>query len=326
MANAKLIKNEDGSRSLTVIWDGNILTADSSHARFDDMVDLALNGGDTQEEMDELADLFSPAQAISRKFADLSADIRVDAGVIYHKGNQVNGVLSDLIVKLFEEDEDYVPFVRFLERCQNNPNPESVEHLYRWISDLDFTITDDGRFLAYKGLNSNSTSINAGPGIRNGVAVNGNILNLPGDVVEMARDQVTFDKSVGCAQGLHAGTWSYANSFSRGVVVKVVIDPEHVVSVPTDCYDAKLRVCRYEVVEVVQEPVKTSYESGYYSDPDLEEDISGLDELEGSLGEEDNRITWASIVGSATDTRTDTTLNHLSQSRDSFGRFIKKGI
>ncbi len=315
MANAKLIKNEDGSRSLTVIWNGNILTADSNHARFDDMVDLALYGDDTDEEMEDLADLFSPAEAISRQFAQLSADIKIEAGVILWRGKQVDGSLSDLIVKLWEEGEDYVPFVRFLERCQNNPNPESVEHLFRWISDLNFTITDDGRFLAYKGLNSNLTSISAGPGIHNGVEINGNIPNNPGDVISMDREQVTFDKAVGCAQGLHAGTWQYASHFARGAVVKVVIDPEFVVSVPTDCNDAKLRVCNYEVVEVVKAPVETSYESGYYSDPDLEDDVED-DEYD-----EDD---WVSVATSGS-FGTDTRKNHLNQLRDENGRFIKKG-
>ena len=75
----------------------------------------------------------------------------------------------------------------------------------------------------------------------------------------MARSEVQHDPSVGCHKGLHVGTWDYASSFGRGVVLEVEVDPRDVVSVPTDCGDAKLRCCRYRVRDEIEAPISSAY-------------------------------------------------------------------
>ena len=73
--------------------------------------------------------------------------------------------------------------------------------------------------------------------------------------MEFSRSKVVANSSIGCAVGLHAGTHEYASGFAQGKLVLVKINPRDVVSVPTDCDAQKLRVCRYEVLEEVQEKV-----------------------------------------------------------------------
>jgi mRNA-degrading endonuclease RelE of RelBE toxin-antitoxin system len=74
---------------------------------------------------------------------------------------------------------------------------------------------------------------------------------------------VAFDPSTGCASGLHAGTYEYAKMYASGALLKVVINPRDVVSVPTDSDAQKLRVSRYRVVETIDAPETLPVVGGY---------------------------------------------------------------
>jgi hypothetical protein len=92
-------------------------------------------------------------------------------------------------------------------------------------------------------------STRSGHAIVNGVDINDYVPQRVGDVVEMPRSEVTFDPSVSCSSGLHVADWGYANGMGN-TVLAVLVNPRDVVSVPTDYGDAKVRVCRYKVLEV----------------------------------------------------------------------------
>src|ERR1019366_5793465 len=139
----------------------------------------------------------------------------------------------------------------------SNPNEHSREQLYSWLDARDFTITSDGNLVGYKGVKSDLKSVHSGPGIVNGEAINGHLDNSPGNTVEIARSVVQHDPSNGCASGLHVGTYDYARSWGT-VTLKVEVNPRDVVSVPTDCDAAKVRVCRYEVIEQVGEALTSA--------------------------------------------------------------------
>jgi hypothetical protein len=318
VANFKIIKNEDGSRHVTVVWDGNILEADSNHEKFDEIVDLLLDAED-DEDLAGLDTLFSPERYIAASFASLSSDVKIENGTVLYRGEVLDGALVNVILEVYNQGEDYAPFVKFLERVKNNPNPHSVEHLYRWISDRNFTIREDGTFIAYKGVREDLRSIRSGPAIHNGVPVNENILNSPGDVIEMDRDIVEFNPNVGCSVGLHVATYHYASTWTSQVkrVVKVIVDPADVVSVPTDCADEKMRACRY----VVGEEVTSELDSIYEREPETEEDVVVGDVLP-DFNKFVNTTPYVTWNGSNTN---DTRLNHLNQKRDANGRFVKKG-
>jgi hypothetical protein len=159
-----------------------------------------------------------------------------------------------------DEGHDFLPLVNFLERVMLNPQAHSREQLYTWLARHEFAITDEGKFVAYKGTkgDENFTSIHGGPGIVDGVPVE-QVTNKPGSVVEIARSKVQHAPGVACATGLHAGTWSYAKGFAQGAVLEVHIDPRDVVSVPVDCDAQKLRTCRYTVVRTVDAPTKSAF-------------------------------------------------------------------
>lgn len=256
---------------VTAYLDGKMVVTDDGNPSFDKIV-ARLEANDT----DGLAELFSAEAEVTRQFARYSERVLVNGGRVYFDGDPIENTLSDHLIRLVRDGQDVAYLVNFWERIATNPSEHSREHLLRWLAAEDFSITKDGFILGYKGLNMDSTSIHAGPGIVNGVAANGNLDNTEGNVVEIARSTVAADSFVACAAGLHVGTWEYASNFGA-ITVEVLVDPRDVVSVPVDCNGQKMRVCRYKVGKTVainrtESVVDEDYYGEYDEDFDSESD------------------------------------------------------
>lgn len=247
-----LIGNGQDS-NITVFVNGEVYVAASTHPNFDAIVAAAVRGDEN------IADLIDVTVVVSKKLEKLSERVSVSNNRIYFDGDEIDNVLTKQILRFIEEDvSDWKPLVNFFENVAANTNEHSREQLYRWLQERNFTITEDGSFIAYKGVavqnDGQYVSISHGTAFVNGEQYNGAIPNWIGAEVEMPRSEVTHDPTVGCNTGLHAGTWEYASGFAQGAVLEVIINPRDVVSVPTDCNDSKLRVCRYIVNDVADRP------------------------------------------------------------------------
>lgn len=188
---------------------------------------------------------------IQRTILDkLSEKVTIQGDVLYYNGEAIYDRLAQTVVEFFREGRSFHNLVNFMERLYLNPSRHSRTQLYEFLNRHNFAITDDGHFLAYKGVNTEFGSITAGPGVVNGVPQSGSLDNTPGNTLEMLRSDVMDDPSVACSYGLHVGTWGYARSFGRRVV-EVKVDPSDVVSVPNDCDFQKVRACRYRVTREV---------------------------------------------------------------------------
>lgn len=267
MLSYNIARNEDGTTSVSVVIDGKIYLASDTHPNYSSILDalLELSGGDWDDSQDTpeeyIASLFDVSFTVGQQFQRLSDRVSVSGGKIYLDGEEIDNALTQAILRFSEEGQDFQPLVNFFEKIENNPNPHSREHLYRWLNTNRFTIHDDGDFLAYKGLSTNNHSINSGGASVDGEWVEGTIPNLPGSVIEMPRSKVEFDPANGCSTGLHAATFQFATGFGQGVVVQVKVNPRDVVSVPVDSGDEKLRVCRYAVLSVVRQPNRSAYQA-----------------------------------------------------------------
>lgn len=265
--------------NITVFLDGEMYVAQSSHPNFKRIVEGVL------AEDESVVELFDVSRAAAKKFEHLSERVMLNNGHVFFDGEEIDNALTKQIVRCLNEGtEDFMPLVNFFERVAQNPSQHSREQFYVWLDRHKFTITEDGKVVMYKGVKVTQSdegpkynSIHAGPAIVNGEAVNGHVPNNPGDLVEMARGNVQFDPGVGCATGLHAGTWEYARDFAgySGAVLAVHVDPRDVVSIPTDCDAQKVRTCRYIVERVAEGPVESAvYQCEEYDDPydDYEDD------------------------------------------------------
>jgi hypothetical protein len=237
--------------------DEPIVSATSGHENWD-AIKRGLFDGD-----DSVYELFDTRKTLQTKFKSLSERVSFNGDDILFDGDPVHDALAQQ-VKRFVQDgvDDYQPLVNFWEKIAQNPSSHSRDNLYRWLQAEGFSITLDGDIVAYKGVRPRFDdegeavgfeSINSGPAVVDDKPVNGYVPNDVGSVITMPRSQVTADPRVGCHVGLHVGTWSYANGFSREAVLEVHVNPRDVVSVPTDCSSRKMRVSRYVVVQQLGE-------------------------------------------------------------------------
>lgn len=265
-----LVGNENGEENIIAWVDGEILEASTGHPNFNTIKEAVIYDEEDYD-VEEIKNLFNTERLVEKKFERLSERVHVANGQVYFDGDVVNSALTDQIMRFVHDGvEDWEPLVAFYEKLSTNPNAHSREQLYGWLNSAgEFTITDDGDFIAYKGVNRRGdefVSVHSGSAIRNDEPVNGYVVNMPGDVITMPRGDVQFNPSVGCSTGLHAGTWEYASDFGQ-VVLSVRINPRDVVSVPTDCNEQKLRTCRYKVIDVVSEKSNNLVESYDDGDP-----------------------------------------------------------
>ena len=170
--------------------------------------------------------------------------------VIYN-GVELPQVLAQKVRSLVEEGLPVTLFAKFWENIQNNPSSSSVRELYDFLAYKELPLTEDGCFLAYKGLDNNYWSISGNTKtlvVKGKVNSSGRIFNGVGEDIEVVRRDVDDNRNNHCSFGLHVGSLNYAQDFSRGKVVVVKINPKDVVSVPSDYNCQKCRVSAYKVV------------------------------------------------------------------------------
>ena len=203
--------------------------------------------------------------------AYVSAHVAIKNNKVYVDGIKINDVLERQILLLFNENQksgtenNWLSFVHLAEKLYSNTSEYVRNQLYGWfdyqISSGKLTLTPEGNFVAYKGGKLETqgkdifvTSLHQGHGFINGKEVKNDFLrNRVGDIIEIPRGEVDPDPSSPCSVGLHVGTWDYASSFAEGGVMTVEVDPANVVSVPSDYNSQKVRVCRYKVLNIVNE-------------------------------------------------------------------------
>lgn len=280
-----LVRNERGT-SLSLMTDEGVIfgSISNDHPRFTEIRDYLLNTPEDEHDENWLRRELNIVVEVGARLARLSERVTLRGNTLYFDGDEIRDSIAEHILRFFRDNDErgYAPLVRFLEKVQQNPSDESRESLYAWLSNRDFTINTDGDFVAYKGVrwsgseNDVPVSVHHGFAIVDGVAVNGPVPNKVGSVIEMPRSMVDGDRSVGCSFGLHAGTWEYASSFGQGGTLVVLINPRDVVSVPSDCNFQKLRVSRYRVTDVREQPIESW--GAAYLDNDFEDyDTDGYD-------------------------------------------------
>ncbi len=133
--------------------------------------------------------------------------------------------------------EDPGIILRFYERLQKNPSWRSVQQLFEFLDKDNIPFTKDGCFLAYKSVRSDYKDKHSGQWD-----------NKPGVVNKMPRNEISDDPQHACHVGFHVGALNYARNFGGSKMVICKVDPEHVVCVPYDSSQEKMRVCEYKVV------------------------------------------------------------------------------
>jgi len=251
-----------GDLNVSMILDGQSHTIGASHPNHSQILDAI-----REENWAALPDLVDvPAAMASYTDGNVSFN---DFGEVEWNGEVIHNSVAERIVHFRRENLPYQPLVRFLENLMANPSMQSRNELYDFLEHGGFQITEDGCFVAYKGIRSDMTDCHTGK-----------FDNSIGSINKMERREVDDDRRRECSYGFHVGTWEYASGFGA-VVVRVKVNPADAVAVPLDHNASKLRVCEYEVLAhcearqdspMWEEPAPVVAEDAYLDDPWGDED------------------------------------------------------
>lgn len=167
-------------------------------------------------------------------------------------GEIIDGVMAQKVFQFINNGYPYAPYKKFLKNLESNPSKESRDQLLIFLKHNNFPITSDGCFLAYKYVTES-----------NGVLLDSyskTFNNNPGQIVAMDRKDCDPNRTVTCSKGLHVAAYAYARDCGGGsTIIKVKVNPKDVVAVPEDYDNKKMRVCRYEVLNVGAKEITADY-------------------------------------------------------------------
>lgn len=130
----------------------------------------------------------------------------------------------------------------FLDKLLDNPDPEIMNRIVDFMRFADVELDPSGDIITYKYvdasyLDSHSKKLD----------------NSPGSSVYMKRVFVDANIDNECSSGLHVCSLSYVFKFwsSNKRLVRCRLNPRDIVAIPRDYKGAKIRCCRYTVIEDV---------------------------------------------------------------------------
>lgn len=217
----------------------NHWTTMNNNKNFNEIREYILNG-----EYDKAVSLLDIKTSIKSSSAGTSGTVQIIDDRLYYKGEELNGTLVNKIVAKIQSGSNFDDLMLFLENLVKNPSKTAVARLYDFLKANDIELSDDGHFYAWKRVRGDFKDI-----------YSGKFDNSPGKIVQMHRSQVDTDDERTCSNGLHVCSISYLDHYGTSEsnkTVKVKVNPADVVSIPVDYDNAKMRVCRYEVLEEVQ--------------------------------------------------------------------------
>ena len=226
---------------VTVILKGTAYTIMETHPKYEKVLEALDTEGITES---KLLRLVSTKEAIN--IYGKGRFKVVDNHLEDNKGNILHGSLVERILKLQRDGKPVKYLCKFLDNLYQNPARHAIDELYLFLERNDLPITDDGCFVAYKGVDSDYFDHHSHT-----------YKNTVGAVMEMPRQDVDDNRDNTCSVGFHVGRFEYADDFrgAGGHLMICKVNPKDVVSVPPDYDNSKLRTCRYEVVgEATDEP------------------------------------------------------------------------
>lgn len=274
--------------TITVHMGGRTRTVRTDHPNYNKILEC-LQSGDWVR----LEALLDPATAVEKAS---NGEFRVvDGQVLATDFNgqefEVPSGLNEEILKYQRLGLDYDRLLLFARRLMENPSYRAVHQLFKWVHRAGLTITEDGKFIAYRGV------MKVHPGTMHHIPEKDRerlkdaqyvdwrtktFDNSIGKTVSMRRNEVDENPKHSCAPGLHAATYSYAHSgygpgrgSGGGEVLFIEICPSDVVAVP-EGEPEKMRVCKYVVKGVSEAPIAEPH----YNEGDTDPCLDPPDDLE----------------------------------------------
>lgn len=276
--------------SINLLLDGRMRTLQKGHINFE-AVKVALRDLSSAFDERETADVIETL----RELLDIPAFIarvtegrvQVGDGAVMFDGQPVQGVIATRLMAMLAEGMDVRPLARFLDRVSNNPIQTARDEIYLWLESGNLPLCEDGAFLAFKKVKSDYSSSHLNPDGSQFFNFVGTTVTMPG-----GREAVDPNRHQTCSTGLHFCSFQYLSAFGLGGESKVIIvkvNPEDVVSIPSDYNNSKGRAWKYAIIgEVPEDECKHLFDNrpvvdhfGYYDQRDLgDEDDDGYSDYD----------------------------------------------
>lgn len=227
------------NKNLQIVVKGKPYVIDKTNDLFQKVLDYIQSPDPISD--DDLILLLDNVLAI-QKACSVHPNITYEGDHIFFKGMKIHSYLTEKIKVMMFAKFDVAPMIRLLSNMMCNPSQAVLTSLVEFMEHGNLPITSDGHFLAYKFVNKDYTD-----------NYTGTISNKCGETVTMPRDMVNDNPYDKCAKGLHVCTIDYITAnITRPNEVHIMVckvNPRDVVAVPHELATAKMRVCRYKVVD-----------------------------------------------------------------------------
>lgn len=182
------------------------------------------------DRLNDIVSLMSPADALAKK------GLQLVNGSVHIDGQELPESLDKRLRVLIETGMPVELLVRFWNNLKENPSFNSRQMLYKFLEHNGHPLTEDGCFIAYRGIREDFKDKHTGT-----------MDNSPGQIIAVDRASVDDNPNNTCSHGLHVAAFTYAKSFGPKLI-EVKVNPRDVVAVPTDYNGTKMRVCKFEVL------------------------------------------------------------------------------
>jgi len=191
-----------------------------------------------KKQFDDLPTIMDISHAM-KQAVETGGDWATVGDKVYYATVELPRSLSRKFLAMSASGVDVEPIKRFWMLLMQNPQQVSRESLFTFIDKNGVTITDDGHFILYKGINRDWTSQH-----------DSKTMHRVGECLPRL-SHVDLDPRVSCGRGYHAAPWQYVRSiYGSGIIIEVKINPADVISVPhEDC--KKIRNYTYRVIREV---------------------------------------------------------------------------
>jgi hypothetical protein len=174
------IVTDGDSKTDSAVFAVGVLTAQDSHPCFQKLLDAAYDAivFDAEYSESDIIEMFNVGKAISNYFEPLTDRITIKDEELYYNGDLLDDSLARKALEFLNADVDnWRPLLLFYEKVQANPTEHSREQLYNWMKNKEFSLTEDGDIVMYKGVNNDLSSVFTGKAQVDGVEHTGHIPN-----------------------------------------------------------------------------------------------------------------------------------------------------
>jgi len=237
---------QDHSVFVHDLTNNNAVTITSDRMNYRPLLEAIKEGN--EQSVRELMDESNVLKTVS------DGRVTVRDNTVLLDGRELHSAEAKKLVDLVSEGANNIDrWFRFIEKLHDNPSYNCRQQAYNFIKHTGMPMTETGNLIGYKGVQDDYYSQHGNTNntiIQGQTNSSGQILNTVGSTIEMERSNVDDNPEHGCSTGLHIGSHDYADSWAgnNGRLLTVEYSPTDIVSVPNECDQSKLRVCKYKVI------------------------------------------------------------------------------